>query len=85
MIDGLKKIFIPMGKPKQLYSDEESFMRSAKMNRFLNDNDLKSIQTTTHAYTVERFIRTFKDILHRRLDALNEDKSDWVKHISSVI
>ena len=32
MIDGLKKIFTSMGKPKQLYSDEESSMRSAKMN-----------------------------------------------------
>ena len=60
-------------------------MRSAKMNRFLNDNDIKSVQTTTHAHTVERFIRTFKDNLYRRLDALNEDKSDWVKHISSII
>ena len=84
MIDGLKKIFISLGKPKQLYSDEESSMRSVKMNRFLNGNDIKTIQTTTHAHTVERFIRTFKDNLYRRLDALNEDKSDWVKHISSI-
>ena len=30
MIDGSKKIFTSMGKPKQLYSDEESSMRSAK-------------------------------------------------------
>ena len=85
MIDGLKKIFISMGKPKQLYSDEESSMRAVKMNRFLNDNDLKSIQTTTHAHTVERFIRTFKMNLYRRLDALKQDKTEWVKHISSII
>ena len=25
MIDGLKKMFISMGKPKQLYSDEEPY------------------------------------------------------------
>ena len=55
------------------------------MNIFLNENDIKTIQTTTHAHTAERFIRTFKDNLYRRLDALNEDKSDWVKHISSII
>ena len=30
MIDGSKNIFISRGKPKQLYSDEESSMRSAK-------------------------------------------------------
>ena len=74
-----------MGEPKQLYADEEYSMRSAKTIRFLNENELKSVQTTTHAHTVERFIRTFKDNLYRRLDALNEDKSDWVKHISSII
>ena len=85
MIGGLKKMFILLAKPKQLYSDEEYSMRSVKMNRFLNDNDFKTIQTTTHAHTVERFIRTFKDSLYRRLGALNEDKSDWVKHISSII
>ena len=55
------------------------------MNRFLNDNDVKSIQTTTHAHTVGRAIRTFKGNLYRRLDALKQDKSEWVKHSSSII
>ena len=85
MIEGLKKIIESMGKPKQLYSDEESSLRSAKMIKFLKQNEIKSIQTTTHAHTVERFIRTFKMNLYRRLDALNESKSDWVKHVSSII
>ena len=85
MIDGLNNIFISMGKPKQLYSDEESSMRSATMIRFLNENELKSVQTTTHAHTVERFIRTFKDNLHKRLDALNEDKTKWVTHKYNII
>ena len=79
MIDGLKKMFTSMGKPRQLYSDEESSMRPAKMNRFLRDYEIKSVQTTTHAHTVERFIRTFKDNLYRRLDSLNEDKTKWIK------
>ena len=85
MIDGLKKIFTSMGKPNQLYSDEESSMRSSKMNRFLHDNAIKSIQTTTHAHTVERFIRTFIMNLHRILDALTQNKSEWIKHISNII
>ena len=80
MIDGLKKIFTSMGKPKQLYSDEESSMRSAKMVRFLSENGIKSVQTTTHAHTVERFIITFEDNLYRVLDSLNEDKTKWIAH-----
>ena len=80
MIDGLEKIFTSMGKPKQLYSDEESSMRSAKMNGCLNDNEIKSVQTTTHAHTIERFIRTFKNNLYRRLDSLNENTIKRVTH-----
>ena len=85
MIDGLNKIISPMGKPKQLYSDEEYSMRSLKLVRFLNQNEIKYVQTSTHAHTVERFIRTFKDNLYRRLDALGESSNDWFKHISGIV
>ena len=60
-------------------------MRSAKMIKFLKQNEIKSVQTTTHAHTVERFIRTFKDKLYRRLDALKQTKNDWFKHIDNII
>ena len=60
MIIGLNKIFTSMGKPKQLYSDEESSMRSAKMIESINEAEIKTVQTTTHAHIVERFIRTLK-------------------------
>jgi len=85
MIEGIKKIITSMGNPKQLYSDEESSMRSAKMIKFLKQNDTTSVQTTTHAHTVERFIRTFKDNLYRRLDDLKQYKTEWTKHISNII
>ena len=85
IIAGLKKIIAEMGKPKQLYSDEESSVKSAKMVEFLNRTEIKSVQTSTHAHTVERFIRTFKDNLYRRLDALKQTKKDWFRHISDII
>ena len=55
------------------------------MIRFLKQNEITSVQTTTHAHTVERFIRTFKDNLYRRLDALKQTKNDWFKHIDNII
>ena len=69
-----------MGKPKQLYPDEESSFRAKVFFRFMNENDIKHIQTNTHALSVGRFIRTFKDIVYRRLGGLKQNKSDWVKH-----
>ena len=68
-----------MGKPKQLFSDEESSFRAKGFFIFTNDIDIKHIQTSTHAPSAERFIRTFKDNLNRRLDGLKQDKNDWVK------
>ena len=50
-----------MGKPKQLYPDEESSFRTKVFFRFINGNDTKQIQTSTHAPSAERFIKTFKD------------------------
>ena len=85
IIAGLRKIIAEMGKPKQLYSDEESSVKSAKMVEFLNRTEIKSVQTSTHAHTVERFIRTFKDNLYRRLDALKQTKKDWYRHIGPII
>ena len=86
IIAGLKHMFDKLGgKPKQIYSDEEGAFNSNKYQKFLNDNNIKHIQTTTHAHTVERFIGTFRQNLQRRLDALNQDKSDWIKHVSGII
>ena len=85
MIEGIKKIITSMGKPKQLYSDEESSVKFVKMVEFLNRTEIKSAQTSTHAHTVERSIRTFKDNLYRRLDVLKQDKKDWYRHIGNII
>ena len=85
LIPALKLIFRSMGKPKQLYSDEESSFRAKVFFRFINENDIKHVQTSTHAPSVERFIRTFKDNLYRRLDGLKQDKSEWVKHVKNIL
>ena len=74
-----------MGTPKQLYSDEESSFRAKVFFRFMNDTGIKHVQTSTHAPTVERLIRTFKDNLYRRLDGLNQNKSEWVKHVKNIV
>ena len=85
LISALKSIFQSMGKPKQLYPDEESSFRAKVFFRFINESDIKHFQTSTHAPSAEIFIRTFKDGLHRRLDGFKQDKGDWVKHVDYII
>ena len=60
-------------------------MGSAQMNSFLRENEIKSVQTTTHAHTVESYTKTFKYKLYRILYSLNAAKSDWVTHIGNII
>ena len=74
IIRGLKLIFEQLGKPKQLYSDEESSLRSQGFIIFVNEDNIKTIHALAHAHTIERFIYTFKMNLYRRLDGSNQDK-----------
>ena len=85
LISALKLIFKSLGIPKQLYSDEESSFRAKVFFRFMNDTGIKHVQTSTHAPTVERFIRTLNYNSYRRLDVLNQNKSEWVKHVKNIV
>ena len=55
------------------------------MVQFLNQDAIKSVQASTHAHTVERFVRTLKNNLYRRLGALKQHKSDWFEHIVNIV
>ena len=85
LIPALKLTFRSIGKPKQLYSDEESSFRTKVFFRYINENDIKRCQTSTHAPSAERLIGTFKDSLHRRLDGLKQERKEWTKHVSSIL
>ena len=85
ILRGLKLIFEQLGKPKQLYSDEESSLRSQEFLDFINENSIQTVQALTHAHGIGRFIKTFRMKLQRRLDALNQNKNEWVKHVKNVV
>ena len=59
-----------MGRPKQLYSDEESRFIAKVLFRFINEHEIEHFQTSTQAPSAEIFIRTFKYFLYTRLDGL---------------
>ena len=85
ILRAVKDVFNNIGSPTQIYSDEEGPFNSPKYIRFMNEHKIKHIQTSTHAATAERFIRTFKYNLYRRLHALNQDKSTWIEHVDNII
>jgi len=87
---GLMTAIKDMGKPKMIYCDNESTWNLVK--QYCEENGIKVIITTTHPPVVERFIRTFKRMIWRRLNApaLNRivgktAPKKWSDYINDVI
>ena len=80
----LEEVFASMGKPQQIYSDEEGAMNSDTFVSFINKHTFKDIHTSTHAHTAERFIQTFRLNLQRRLDGLSQTTDEWTTHVKHI-
>ena len=69
LIRAMGEIVKAMGKPKKIYSDYEPGMEnSIEFPKWLEENNILHIVTRSHANTAERAIRTFKDLLTRRIE-----------------
>ena len=51
-----------------IYSDEEGALTSNDIQAYLKKEKIEVIMTRNHAHFVERFIRTFKIMLRKRID-----------------
>ena len=82
---GIMEGFTKMGKkPKMLYSDGEGALRSDVFADFCKEEKIQLIITRSHASVVERFIRTLKTAVSRRLDKDTTNKT-WKDFIYEII
>ena len=66
MIECLHK----MGKkPKIIYSDDETALSTDAIQKYLKDENIEHHRTRAHPNFSERAIRTFKDLLYKRVEA----------------
>ena len=85
VLKALKIIFKKMGYPMSIYSDDDGAFKS-KVKEFIDGEGINQIVTLTHANVVERFIRTFKDALYKRIDNnKNENNVQWTEFIFEVM
>ena len=52
-------------------------MTTKGWNKWLEENNIEHVMTRGHANTAERAIRTFKDLMTRRLEAPKNENSPW--------
>ena len=83
VIAGIMEGIVKMGgKPKMIYSDNEGALNSNLFKNYCDSENIKSITTRSHAWVAERFIRTLKDMINKRIK--NNDKS-WKEVIFEVL
>ena len=67
LLEALKKIVAEFGKPKVLMTDEEGGLVSNFVYDYLKKEGIKYIVNRNHAPFVERYIRTLKNMISKRL------------------
>ena len=77
LIRGTQELINNMRKPKRIYSDMEGGMTSKGWDKWLVENNIDHVMTRSHANTAERAIRTFKDLMTRRLEAPGNENEKW--------
>ena len=72
-----------LGIPKQIYTDGEGYFKSTDFSIICDRRDIKHIMTAGKANAVERFIRTIKENIFKRLE--NRPAKDWEKVVGNVV
>ena len=85
VVDATRELLNKIGKPEQIYSDQEPAFSSPNFVRLMNENKIKHITTVGKAHTVERLNRTIKEKMTERLEALDEGIDKWHTHINEVV
>jgi hypothetical protein len=74
------------GRPEIIYSDHEGALGSNAMAEwFASQKNLTHHITRNHAHFAERFIRTFKDALYKRIDQGSAQNPQWTDFIFEIM
>ena len=89
VIAGTMEALKGMGsKPKLIYTDDEKAIASSDFKQYVEDEGIQLYRTRGHPAFSERFVRTFKDKLFKRIEA-DEKKGkkdiDWRDYILEIM
>ena len=86
VLQGIKKLMPMMGgKPKTIYSDNEGAFISQEIQKYFVDEDIRPLVTRSHAPVAERQIRTFKNMIYKRLEAPKNEGKQWFDLLDQVL
>ena len=90
VINGTKKALEKLGgkKPKMIYTDDEKAIASGEFQQFVEDEGIELYRTRGRPAFAERFIRTFKDKLFKRIEHDEKQRKpniQWIDYIPEVL
>ena len=84
-IRAFKEVLDKIGKPKQLYHDNEGSFSSIEFIRLVNTHNIKQIITSTPPPFAERAIQTIKNMIHTRIEGLDLSVEKWVEMLPVIL
>ena len=89
VIKGTKEALKKMGeKPQLIYTDDERAIAGEDFQEFVEGEGIKLFRTRNHPAFAERFIRTFKDKLFKRVEAdekKGKENIQWIDYIFEIM
>ena len=89
LLAGIMEAINKMGKkPELVYSDEEGSLNSGVLKEYFDKEKIETHQTRTHPAFGERFIRTFKNMLFKRVEAdekKGKENIQWTDYIFEIM
>ena len=85
IMEGIKKMG---GKAKMIYSDEEGSLFSSTITDYLDEEKIELHTTRGHPAFGERFIKTYKDMLFKRVDAdekKGKNNIQWIDYNLEIL
>jgi len=72
-------------KPEVVYSDGETGLQDPLFTKYFEENKISFIPTRTHPHFVERMIRTFREMLDKRMENDKDGKKQWTDYIFPIL
>ena len=89
LASGMIECLNQMGKkPEIIYTDDETALSSDAIQKYLKDENIEHHRTRAHPNFSERAIRTFKDMLYRRVEAdvkKGKQNIQWPDYILEIL
>ena len=89
LASGMIECLHKMGKkPKIIYTDDKGAMNKEAIQKYLQEQNIEHHRTRAHPNFSERAIRTFKDLLYRRVEAdekKGKNQNQWTDYIFEIL